>query len=275
MAVSKPLRVLIVRADWMMSTLLQAALCDEGMLAEVVDAGLLAIPKKRAFRPDVIVIGWGAIGLGAAARPPWEDALALIEGFAREGDCGVMVVSGHVIDGAHVASLDAGADDYVVEPVAVRELASRIRAVHRRMSRAQASWRTMQIRVDISRRALLGPGDVMSTLTEAEFALFRELLRADGSAVSREWLGQVALKRALRDDDRSVDQLVLKLRRKLAKHGLAERAVLSTRGLGYSMPDPGLFDMPASPIALPPMGSPMPPMDVSDHRHRGAGALQP
>ena len=64
--------------------------------------------------------------------------------------------------------------------------------------------------------------------------------------MSRDWLGRAALKRALHADDRSVDQLVLKLRRKLSAGGAPERTILSARRQGYVIPDPSLFRVAAS-----------------------------
>lgn len=228
------IRVLIVDFEWPVASLLAVALDDEGMVVEVIEAGPEALEHKQRFRPDVVVIGLGASQTGS---------LTLVETFAAEGDCGVVVVSVEDVESAHVASLDGGADDYIVEPVGLRRVAARIRAVHRRLAHTKVALSSMRVRVDSTKRGLSGPGAVTSTLTEAEFALLGALLEGEGGPVSREWLGRVALKRPLHDDDRSVDQLVLKLRRKLAQHGMAERAILSTRGLGYSIPEPELFEL--------------------------------
>ena len=111
----------------------------------------------------------------------------------------------------------------------------------------------------------------MSTLTEAEFALLQALLDAGGGAVSREQLGRAALRRNLTEDDRSVDQLVLKLRRKLAQHGLAERAIMSTRGLGYSMPEPEMFEVATPRLA----GEDAPLLVGSGELERSTRLLQP
>jgi DNA-binding winged helix-turn-helix (wHTH) protein len=51
----------------------------------------------------------------------------------------------------------------------------------------------------------------------------------------------VALKRPLHAEDRSVDQLVLKLRRKLTSHGASERVILSVRRQGYVISDSTMF----------------------------------
>ena len=283
MDMANSLRVLIVDVDWPVASLLAAALGDEGMSSNVVPAGPDAIARKRQFEPHVVVIGLGLSRGGA---------LSIVEAFASEGDCGVMVVSAEDVESAYVASLDRGADDYIVEPMALPKLAARIRAVHRRLSRSEAPPRRQRVRVDVTSRSLSGPGTGVTTLTEAEFALLRALLDAQGGAVSREWLGRLALKRTLHEDDRSVDQLVLKLRRKLAQHGLAERAILSTRGLGYSVPEPAMFDMPrnvpvrsATPTVLISPGAPLPLPELlpspelmtlhepSDLAYGGAGGL--
>ena len=67
------------------------------------------------------------------------------------------------------------------------------------------------------------------------------LLDAGGVSVSREWLSRIALKRPLHADDRAVDQLVMKLRRKLASQGASDRVILSARRQGYMIADPSLF----------------------------------
>ena len=105
-------------------------------------------------------------------------------------------------------------------------------------ARSYAGPRTL---LDSARRCLDGPGTVNTTLTEAEFSALETLIGAEGVSVSREWLGRVALRRPLSADDRSIDQLVMKLRRKLATHGIPERAIMSSRGLGYIVPEPNRF----------------------------------
>ena len=85
-------------------------------------------------------------------------------------------------------------------------------------------------------------------LTEAELTVLETLLDAEGISVSREWLSRVALQRELRDDDRSVDLLVLGLRHKLAMHGAAARVILSVRRQGYVLPDARSFQIPPRPV---------------------------
>jgi DNA-binding response OmpR family regulator len=228
------LRVLIVQDSAAGAVQLVSALAGEGMATEVALSGSQAIAAKRRLRPDVALVDLGL---------PDMDGLALVQLFARDGDCGIIVVSGTAAEGAQVAGLDTGADDFILKPPPLKELAARIRAVHRRLTRplSLATVRTLPVTLDWAHRRLAGPGELTTKLTEAEFAALSTLLEADGASVSRDLLGRVALKRSLGPDDRSVDQLVLKLRRKLALHGVADRSILSSRGLGYVIPDPGRF----------------------------------
>jgi len=154
------------------------------------------------------------------------------------------VVTANGDEASRVDGLDRGADDYLVKPVPMRELAARIRALYRRLTRSEfrpAVPATTQIVLDQAHRCLIALSGEQTPLSEAEYTALETLLDADGAPVSRDWLGRVALKRPLHADDRSVDQLVLKLRRKLAASGAAERTILSARRQGYVIPDPSMF----------------------------------
>jgi DNA-binding response OmpR family regulator len=132
----------------------------------------------------------------------------------------------------------------------MQELATRIRAVHRRKLRP-AERRSGAIIIDRARQLLIGPTGDTAPLTEAELTALETLLDAEGASVSREWLSRVALKRELRGEDRSVDRLVLGLRHKLAAQGATARVILSVRRQGYVLPDARLFRTVALPAVRP------------------------
>ncbi len=229
-------RVLIVEDIAPVAAAVAAALRGSGMAVELAASGMDAMERKAVFRPDIVLLD---------LQLPDMNGLDLVERFARDGDCGLIVVTANGDEAARVEGLDRGADDYLVKPVPMRELAARIRALYRRLTRAEirpsAPSSSSQIVLDQAHRCLIGLNGEQTPLSEAEFTALETLLDADGAPVSRDWLGRVALKRPLHADDRRVDQLVLKLRRKLSASGAAERTILSARRQGYVIPDPSLF----------------------------------
>ena len=239
---SERLRVLIVEDTPSVAAMIQAGLHVAGMTTELAQTGNEAIDRYLTFKPDVVLLDLNL---------PDVDGLSLVQRFAAEGECGVIVVTASGEEATRVAGLDTGADDYVVKPVRLRELAARIRALHRRLHHP-AEPRPGIITVDHARRVMLSPGGVRSVLTEAELSALETLLDAQGASVSREWLSKVALKRPLHSEDRSVDQLVLKLRRKLIEQGASARTILSVRRQGYVISDSTMFRSAPLPAMLAP-----------------------
>jgi two-component system catabolic regulation response regulator CreB len=236
------LRVLIVEDGPTVAAAFAAALRQAGMDTRIALTGAEAIAAKAEFRPDVALVD---------LELPDVSGMHLVARFAREADCGVIVVTVNGAEAARVAGLETGADDYIVKPAALPELAARIRAVHRRLNRAgpEPAGHGPTLTVDHARRLLIGADEASVALTEAEATALDALLAANGASVSRQSLSVVALRRALHADDRSVDQLVLKLRRKIAALGAPERTILSARRLGYMIPDPSRFRQPPAPRA--------------------------
>lgn len=226
------MRVLVVEDVATIAAVIESALRSAGMEAVCVPTSKAALAAREVFKPEVVLLDLSL---------PDGDGLDLVSPFIADG-CGVIIVTASSAEGERVAALDLGADDYMVKPVMVHELAARVRAVHRRLQgRSVQGERSARIGVDLALRQLIGPNHETSDLTEAEVLALECLLDATGTAVSREWLSRVALRRPVHADDRSVDQLVLKLRRKLSALGCPERTILSVRRQGYVISDPGLF----------------------------------
>ena len=225
------IRVLVVEDVRTVAISVQAVLLQAGMEVEIAETGAEAWERKQEFRPDIALIDLGL---------PDVEGFDLVERFATPGDCGIILVTANDEESARVMALETGADDYMVKPAPARELVARIRALHRRLHRPHSD-RKMRIYIDPSQRCLIGATGKRTSLTEAEMSALDTLLDAGGVSVSREWLSRIALKRPLHADDRSVDQLVMKLRRKLASQGAPERVIISARRQGYVIADPSLF----------------------------------
>ena len=225
------MRILIVEDIRTAAVAVQSVLLQAGMDVELAETGAEAWERKLEFNPEVALIDLGL---------PDVEGFDLVERFAQAGDCGIILLTANDEESSRVMALETGADDYMVKPAPARELVARIRALHRRMNRPRAD-RMRRIYIDPAQRCLIGTDGDRTALTEAEMSALDTLLDAGGVSVSREWLSRIALKRPLHADDRAVDQLVMKLRRKLASHGASDRVILSARRQGYVIADPSLF----------------------------------
>jgi DNA-binding response OmpR family regulator len=149
----------------------------------------------------------------------------------RSSDVPVIVISSKRHEDDRVAVLDLGADDYLVKPFTVRELAARIRAVLRRSDGDVTAAATIgEVTIDFASGTASRGGDAV-TLTAQEFALLACLVRHRGRIVSRAMLeaaihpGETPLEDAVSN---VVDVLVLRLRRKLGRDLITTR-----RGQGF------------------------------------------
>lgn len=132
-------------------------------------------------------------------------------------------------DGAQerVAALEAGADEVLHGGMPVTEVVACIQALLRRTQRtlSAANWRLLA-----SGRVLESPQGEAQRLTSAEYALMTMLAPAAGEAVDRHSISERVFRRPWRPDDRAVDSLVKRVRRKLPSD-----AIQSVRSVGYAL----------------------------------------
>lgn len=139
-----------------------------------------------------------------------------------------------------VVGLEAGADDYVTKLATPREILARIRAVRRRTAASsrlpslpqqppmERNWVFCQ-----TRRLLKRPDGTEVHLTGAEYELLRVLQEKPGALWSRAELCELALRRPFRVTDRSVDNLVVRLRKKLEPDPTRPSPIKTVRPAGY------------------------------------------
>ncbi len=231
-------RLLLVAHPTVLATAITIAARAAGQQVDAVASVGDAVRVIPGFAPSVLLLDLDDTG---------RDAMAQIDRLAAVGAAGLMVMLARDDEPGRIACLDRGADDVVPRRVAPAELLARIRALHRRLERVAqmvAVGDTGMLALDPAHRCVVGLRGERTALSEAEFIALETLLDADGAPVSRDWLGRVALKRPLHADDRSVDQLVLKLRRKLSAVGAADRTILAARRQGYVIADPSRFSVP-------------------------------
>ena len=138
-----------------------------------------------------------------------------------------------------IAGLDGGADDYLVKPFALAELAARLRALLRRTAADSAieekkvRWQFSDLEVDLTERRVIRAGKLLD-LTPREFDLLIQLLRNAGRIVSRETLAREVWQetRSATPLDNVIDVHIARLRRKI-DDGYARRLVHTVRGVGF------------------------------------------
>jgi len=169
---------------------------------------------------------------------PGEDGLALCRSLANEdGGPAVLMLSamGESVD--RVLGLELGADDYVVKPLAPRELLARVRALLRRRGQPGSAFKGALyafagFRFDLIRRQLKAPDGDMLMLTPGEMTLLCAFIDNPQMVLSRERLFGLTRGEGVELLDRAIDVQVSRLRRKLNDKSLSE-IIKTHRGFGY------------------------------------------
>src|SRR5215510_673380 len=153
---------------------------------------------------------------------PGQDGLSLCQQLRATTDLPVILLTALAEDADRILGLEIGADDYVTKPFNPRELLARVKAVLRRAHslppRRGPRPRSVQFdrwTLDMSRRELLGQDGVAVPLSTGEFRLLCAFIDHVGIVLSRDQLLDLTAGRAAEVFDRSIDNQVSRLRRKI------------------------------------------------------------
>src|SRR5690606_5822176 len=136
-----------------------------------------------------------------------------------------------------IRGLDVGADDYVTKPFSVGELVARIRAIFRRMNRSAKQERPLRIGdAEIDPAAQVGRrGRTETMLSFYEVQLLKLLHERAGQPVSRDEILDKVWGIETASHNRTVDNFVVKLRKKLEPEPNEPRHILTVYGVGYKL----------------------------------------
>jgi len=134
-----------------------------------------------------------------------------------------------------IAGLEGGADDYLPKPFNTRELVARMCAVLRRRPESAAPEFASigDIEIHYHTRRVLRSGEPVE-LTGAEFDILLLLIRSAGKVLSRDEIAELALGRPVGLLDRSIDNHISNLRKKLGNHVGGVERIRNVRGTGYA-----------------------------------------
>ena len=217
------MRVLIAEDDPLLGDALQAGLKQRGFDADWVRDGIAA---ELALAADTFVAVVLDLGL------PRLDGLRLLSrARARGVKLPVLVLTARDAVADRVKGFDTGADDYVVKPVDLDELAARLRALVRRSRGDPAPVLELGgLRVDPAARTVSYRGRPVE-LQAREFNLLQEFMLNAGRVLSREQIEGRLYAWGEEVESNAVEVHVHHLRRKLAPE-----LIRTVRGVGYVMP---------------------------------------
>ena len=195
--------------------------------------GRAALELHERERPDLVILDW---------MLPKMDGLEVLRRIRQSAATPVLMLTARSEETDRVVGLEVGADDYLTKPFSMRELIARVRALLRR---AELLRQTLSSDRDGGQSALtrgplrLDPEAHQTTLDETaldlsptEFALLHLLLRSPGRAFSRAYLLETVWRESYVGGDRSVDNVVARLRKKLGPLG---EEVETVWGVGYRL----------------------------------------
>lgn len=172
---------------------------------------------------------------------PGEDGLSLCRYLRETQDIPVILLTARADDMDRIIGLEIGADDYVTKPFNPRELLARIKSVLRRGSRIPPVTEQLSAKClrfdrwifDIRRRELIDDQDVAIALSAAEFAILAALAERPCMILSRHQLLDLTQGRDAVLFDRSIDNHVSRLRRKLERDPKSPELIKTVWGRGY------------------------------------------
>jgi len=197
------------------------------------DDGLSALELHASEQPALVVLDW---------MLPKLDGLEVLRRLRKISPTPVLMLTARGEETDRVVGLELGADDYLTKPFSMREFIARVRALLRRAELVQQILNADHTHADAPltynllslnpRSHLATLGSIPLELSPTEFMLLHLLLRSPGRAFSRAYLLDTVWGESYIGGDRSVDNTVLRLRKKLGSLG---EAIETVWGVGYRL----------------------------------------
>ena len=225
-------KILIVEDDPHILLGLEEVLKSDGFEVAACHRGDQAVEAVSKYRPGLIVLDVMLPGKSGY------DICRELRGKKIATPILMLTAKGQEID--KVVGLDLGADDYVTKPFGVRELLARIHALLRRVAKpaesdsADTVFQIGSATVD-PRTFQLKRGKVVEELTAKELKLLQLFHDRPGEVLSRDRLLNAVWGYNYFGTTRTLDQVIVQLRKKLGDNGSEPKHLLTVHGVGYKL----------------------------------------
>ncbi|MCC5451828.1 response regulator transcription factor [Rheinheimera sp. UJ51] len=227
----KAKHLLLTDDDYQFGIALQAYLDALGYRVTYCQNAADTLSMLDNIKPDLLVLDLSL---------PDEDGLCLLRKLRYSQQLPVIIISGRTDIDDRVASLELGADDYLVKPFSPRELSLRIErrlaltAQHQNPVKATVlqfgDWR-----LDIEAHDLQDQEGKVQPLTPSEFQILKLLASNPNKVYSRQQLLDSCLKLETAESERAVDISISRLRKKIEQDSRTPKLLITVRNFGYKL----------------------------------------
>jgi len=216
------MRVLIIEDDPLLGDGLASGLTSLGFAIDWFTETRSGNRAMESAPYDAIILDLGL---------PGEDGMAFLNRLRASGSTTpVLVLTARDAVASRITGLDSGADDYLVKPVALQELAARLRAITRRArGRPEPTWRHGELEYNPASKAVVWRGDQV-VLTSRELALLELLLANPDRVMSKTQILEKMYGWGDELESNAIEVFVYNLRRKITPE-----IVRTVRGVGYAL----------------------------------------
>lgn len=214
------MRILLVEDDALLGDGLRAGLAQSGFTVDWVEDGMAADAALSANSFAAVVLDWNL---------PRQDGLTLLRRLRGRRDATpVLMLTARDVLEDRIAGLDAGADDYLIKPIAIAELAARLRALTRRAAgRSEPVFRHGALQLNPAQRSVTLAEQPLD-LSAREFDLLALLIAQPGRPMSREQIENALYGWGEEVESNAIEVHVHHLRKKLGSEWIK-----TLRGVGY------------------------------------------
>ena len=223
--------ILLVEDDISLATSISEYLSNEGFKVDIESNGLKAIDKISLLKPDLVILdimlpGKDGISICREVRPIFDGFILMFTAKEDEID--------------QIVGLEVGADDYLIKPIKPRLLLAKVNSFLRRKTIISSSDNSNQqlvygsLSVDLVARHITLEGKDLS-LTSAEYELLSLLTKHAGQVLSRDDIALGISGTAYDGLERSIDNKISALRKKLNDDAKTPRKIKTIRSKGYML----------------------------------------